>query len=452
MSEMRRVSIGREGRHQVIRIPPDFELEGITAVIRKEGDRLIIEPISPGNDLVALLETLEPLDDAFPEIDDVPATVRTPSTKLVHHPVESSKRTGSPFMMEMRAIAESSDLRIACPYLSLPVLRPILACSRSWRLLTDAEELLRSHGVAEREEWIEFFAMHQQRIRHWPGLHAKVVAGDESALVGSANLTIAGVAERQEMGVVLCDSRHVDGLRAWFDGLWNQCAIVERIDLENFARSLPPPPDSDGMLRLSSPVVRSSMRGIDDAKSSGAVDGEARLLSRLAIGRSRHWVEAYLEMCRDLLVSLDIGPDDPRLSMSAPEGALALTINQRYALCAFHRGVNVIGLILPHDFEVPAELVPDMNSVRDHLGSFKAWPDEPPENVPQFGFFDVKDPQVLLPMRDAWLDAVRRELRRPWKRSSFRRYHVPAFYCAAMDAEYRARVLDTAYSADHSAQ
>lgn len=72
MNEMRRVSIDREGRHQVIRIPPGFELEGTRAVIRKEGNRLIIEPILSGNGLLALLEKLEPLDDVFPEIDDVP--------------------------------------------------------------------------------------------------------------------------------------------------------------------------------------------------------------------------------------------------------------------------------------------------------------------------------------------------------------------------------------------
>lgn len=39
--------------------------------MRKEGDRLIIEP-APRRSLLAVLETLEPLDETFPEIPDSP--------------------------------------------------------------------------------------------------------------------------------------------------------------------------------------------------------------------------------------------------------------------------------------------------------------------------------------------------------------------------------------------
>jgi len=41
------------------------------ALIRKHGDQLIIEPVPPPR-LLALLATLEPLDDEFPEFDDQP--------------------------------------------------------------------------------------------------------------------------------------------------------------------------------------------------------------------------------------------------------------------------------------------------------------------------------------------------------------------------------------------
>ena len=59
------------GRNQAIRIPRDFELPGKEALIRKDGERLIIEPVPPPR-LLALLATLDPLDEAFPEIDDPP--------------------------------------------------------------------------------------------------------------------------------------------------------------------------------------------------------------------------------------------------------------------------------------------------------------------------------------------------------------------------------------------
>lgn len=49
--------------------PREFELEGSEAIIRKEGDRLIVEPIRKGR-LPALLATLDPLDEPFPDMDE----------------------------------------------------------------------------------------------------------------------------------------------------------------------------------------------------------------------------------------------------------------------------------------------------------------------------------------------------------------------------------------------
>lgn len=77
MNEERHVSLFRNGRNQAVRIPREFELAGSEAIMRKEGQRLIIEPLPTGNRLLALLETLAPLDEVFPEIDDVPVTDET---------------------------------------------------------------------------------------------------------------------------------------------------------------------------------------------------------------------------------------------------------------------------------------------------------------------------------------------------------------------------------------
>ena len=41
----RHVRLFRNGRNQALRIPREFELEGEEALIHKEGDRLIVEPI-----------------------------------------------------------------------------------------------------------------------------------------------------------------------------------------------------------------------------------------------------------------------------------------------------------------------------------------------------------------------------------------------------------------------
>jgi len=62
------VRLFRDGHDQALRIPREFELAGDEAIIRKEGDCLIVEPVKKGK-LLALLATLEPLKDSFPDVD-----------------------------------------------------------------------------------------------------------------------------------------------------------------------------------------------------------------------------------------------------------------------------------------------------------------------------------------------------------------------------------------------
>ncbi len=65
----RHVRLFRNGRNQALRIPREFELEGDEAVLRKEGDHLIIEPVRKGR-LLAVLASLAPLGETFPDVDD----------------------------------------------------------------------------------------------------------------------------------------------------------------------------------------------------------------------------------------------------------------------------------------------------------------------------------------------------------------------------------------------
>jgi antitoxin VapB len=73
MPEPRRVRLFRNGRNQAVRIPVEFELPGDEAIMRRDGDRLVIEPVRKRG-LVALLRTMKPMEEDFPEIaDPVPA-------------------------------------------------------------------------------------------------------------------------------------------------------------------------------------------------------------------------------------------------------------------------------------------------------------------------------------------------------------------------------------------
>ena len=65
----RHVRVFRNGRNQAVRIPREFELPVEEAIMRKEGQRLIIEP-APAKSLRAVLASLKPLREKFPRIND----------------------------------------------------------------------------------------------------------------------------------------------------------------------------------------------------------------------------------------------------------------------------------------------------------------------------------------------------------------------------------------------
>lgn len=69
MGEQRHVRLFRNGKNQAVRIPVEFELPGDEAIMHRDGERLVIEPVRKRG-LVALLKSMTPLDEDFPEIED----------------------------------------------------------------------------------------------------------------------------------------------------------------------------------------------------------------------------------------------------------------------------------------------------------------------------------------------------------------------------------------------
>jgi antitoxin VapB len=65
----RHVRLFRNGRNQAVRIPVEFELPGDEAIMHRDGDCLVIEPVRKRG-LIALLKTMKPLKEDFPEIED----------------------------------------------------------------------------------------------------------------------------------------------------------------------------------------------------------------------------------------------------------------------------------------------------------------------------------------------------------------------------------------------
>jgi len=77
MKTERHVRLFRNGRNQAIRIPREFELDADTAIIRREDDRLVIEPVRKKGllatlaSLTAIEEDLPDIDSGLPPLDDV---------------------------------------------------------------------------------------------------------------------------------------------------------------------------------------------------------------------------------------------------------------------------------------------------------------------------------------------------------------------------------------------
>jgi len=68
METARHVRLFRNGRNQAVRIPREFELDTEEAVIYREDDRLVIEPVRRTG-LLATLDTLRDLEEEFPDVD-----------------------------------------------------------------------------------------------------------------------------------------------------------------------------------------------------------------------------------------------------------------------------------------------------------------------------------------------------------------------------------------------
>jgi antitoxin VapB len=75
----RHVRLFRNGANQAVRIPKEFEMPGVEAILHREGTRLILEPVLPQYEkgsaaamlaMLAELRTLGPCDDELPDVDE----------------------------------------------------------------------------------------------------------------------------------------------------------------------------------------------------------------------------------------------------------------------------------------------------------------------------------------------------------------------------------------------
>jgi hypothetical protein len=370
--------------------------------------------------------------------------------KLVHHTDESRNGGASPFAEAIQELTASEQLSLACPYINVEYLRSALEHVSSWRLLTDAKAWLAGQNAGKRASIQEFVERHHESIHHVEDLHAKAIIGDGGALIGSANFTDKGLWKREELSVLLDDPENADELRAWFDGLWSSSDPVKLDELDAYIRTAPAAPSgashhSTPSFTSNAPKVRAS-RATDESSGQQVSetvedeDAHRRLVEQVGKAPNREWIDHHFELLREILSATDMSVHDPILFMSiTKDGKLHTTINNRivFGIQPFQ---NRTLFILPPDMDQIDQLI----TQAVHVDDFK----EGGKNTPYLlGFNDGLKRVADSSFRRGWRRAALSEVDRGWDESPYRKKytHEPVVYRAAVDHEYRERILDEAF-------
>lgn len=321
-------------------------------------------------------------------------------------------RGNSPFWNAIQRVkADSDTLRVACPYLAPTYIRDLVEDVAEWQLVTDVQAWRRVYGGEKEAAIKDFIQTNEKCIRHYPGLHAKTVIGDESAVFGSANLTRNGMVERQEIGLRVTAPEQVVDLREWFDEIWMAGKTIE-----------------DG-------VLPSAREGIEIPSEDRRV--AAGVFERLGKAPSREWVESLLDVMRKSIQVAQLGESDPRLVTSiAQNDRIVVTVNSRYMCGGFFDGEPRVGFILADDFIGVDEAVQRGLAVEYYRFSTRDGRD------PHWVEFDQYPEDVLSPeIRPAWKSAIENEVDRK-TRSQYLDHHDERVYRLIVDDGYRDAVLE----------
>ena len=375
-------------------------------------------------------------------------------SNLIYHSEGGYDRAGSPFDKAIRDTAGAESVRVICPYISPSYLKSVLAPADDWQIVTDVEAWIGTFGGSTRDEIRELIATNREQIHHFPNVHAKAVLSDDSAILGSANLTEEGILGRTEMGVRFTDESKVDELNEWFARLWSESGPVDNEGLDEFVESSPSTPTTHtgSGTSLSSDAPRVSATFVDDTEPTTEdvdADEEAHetLVNRVQQTPSREWATEFFDLLNDLIAATGLAEDDARLVTSiAQDDRIAVSMNNRYVLGLFFSGEPKTGFIVGSDTENVEELI---ETADGHM-AFNALSGEATDEIPHWVEFTGEPKRMVSEsFRRAWISAVYSELERA-SGSPYQDSHEPLVFRAAVEEEYRNRVLREAYDKSDS--
>jgi len=159
-------------------------------------------------------------------------------SKLIYHTKESYSGGVSPFDKTIHKICKDQNILLTCPYIGIKYIEKILLKSRTWKIISDVEEWVKSSYGDSRKQIINFILENRNKIHHFPNLHSKVIITGNKGFIGSANFTKMGITERIEMAVLIQDSFQVLELKSWFENLWDSSDEVDDNELLKFFKKI----------------------------------------------------------------------------------------------------------------------------------------------------------------------------------------------------------------------
>mgnify|MGYP006293099357 CR=1 FL=1 len=263
--------------------------------------------------------------------------------------------------------------------------------------------------------------------------------GDDTAFLGSANLTDTGLKRNTEIGVYLKDHSERDELQSWFDDLWSQTEPADIPSLQTYVDKSEPMTSQDtASMPDVGPSIKSSLPFSEQPNIPVEDPQQEALVEAIASAPNREWIDTYFDWVGKLISFTDLDEDDERIATTIPKpDKIPVNINQRYVLTTYP-DQGKIGIILPGDSDAVEELVEYISD----WGQFST----PDETDPYwFEFPNSLDEFISGKIEEDWQRAVKRELTRA-DRSSHRNSHNSAVYRAAVDNQYRQKILNVAFS------
>ncbi len=160
--------------------------------------------------------------------------------KLVYH---TKRAKYSVFDKEILGLVKNEDILIACPYITLKYFERITMSAKSWKLITDAEAFLPNYKGGYATFLKDYIVKNRDVIRHYKGLHCKVIISKKGIFMGSANFTEPGIRKRIELSSTIREKGKIKELQKWYAGIWKDSDLLDPDELHSYVDSLPEEPE-----------------------------------------------------------------------------------------------------------------------------------------------------------------------------------------------------------------